>query len=76
IQVAATTTNNQGSVQGLSTEAVRQAEEIAGALEQIAKMSTSIRAVAANASQAEAAVQKATDTVQAGDLAMNRTVEG
>ncbi|MBA2747258.1 MAG: GAF domain-containing protein, partial [Tatlockia sp.] len=76
IQVAATTTNNQGSIQGLSTEAVRQAEEIAGALEQIAKMSTSIRAVAANASQAEAAVQKATDTVQAGDLAMNRTVEG
>jgi methyl-accepting chemotaxis protein len=76
IQVAATTTNNQGSVQGLSTEAIRQTEEIASALEQIAKMSASIRAVAVNASQAEAAVQRATNTVQEGDLAMNRTVDG
>ncbi len=76
IQVAATTTNNQGSVQGLSFEALRQTEEIAGALEQLALMTTSIRAVAANASQAEAAVQRATDTVQEGDAAMNRTVDG
>ncbi len=76
IQVAATTTNNQDSVQGLSTEAIRQTEEIASALKQIEKMSASIRAVAANATQAEAAVQRATTTVQAGDLAMNRTVDG
>ncbi|KJH69953.1 methyl-accepting chemotaxis protein [Aliterella atlantica] len=76
IQVAATTTNNQGSVQGLSTEALRQTEEIASALEQVQQMSESIRAVAANASQAEAAVQQATATVQAGDAAMNRTVDG
>ena len=41
IQVAATTTNNQGSVQGLSTEAMRQTEEIASALKQIQKMSAS-----------------------------------
>ncbi len=74
IQVAATTTNNQDSVQGLSTGAIRQTEEIAAALAQIEKMSTSIRAVAANASQAEVAVQQATATVKAGDLAMNRTV--
>jgi methyl-accepting chemotaxis protein PixJ len=76
IQVAATTTDNQGSVQGLSTEALRQTKEIAGALEQLALMTTSIRAVASNASQAEAAVKRATDTVQEGDSAMNRTVDG
>jgi methyl-accepting chemotaxis protein len=76
IQVAATTTNNQDSVQGLSTEALRQTEEIASALDQIKKMSASIRAVATNASQAEAAVKRATDTVQEGDSAMNRTVDG
>ena len=76
IQVAATTTDNQGSVQGLSFESLRQIEEIASALEQLSLMTTSIRAVAANASQAEAAVQRATDTVQEGDAAMNRTVDG
>ena len=76
IQVAATTTDNQGSIQGLSFEALRQTEEIAGALEQLAVMTSSIRAVAANASQAEAAVQRATTTVQEGDSAMNRTVDG
>lgn len=76
IQVAATTTDNQGSVQGLSTEALRQTQEIAAALEQVQQMSNSIRAVAANASQAEVAVQQATATVQAGDAAMNRTVDG
>ena len=76
IQVAATTTNNQGSVQGLSAEALRQTQEIATALEQVQQMSNSIRAVAANASQAEAAVQQANATVLAGDAAMNRTVDG
>ncbi len=76
IQVAATTTDNQGSVQGLSFESLRQIEEIASALEQLSVMTTSIRAVAANASQAEAAVQRATETVQDGDSAMNRTVDG
>jgi methyl-accepting chemotaxis protein PixJ len=76
IQVAATTTDNQGSVQGLSIESLRQTKEIAGALEQLALMTNSIRVVAANASQAEAAVQRATDTVQEGDSAMNRTVDG
>ena len=38
-------------------------------------MSNSIRTVAANARQAEAAVQQATHTVEAGDAAMNQTVD-
>ena len=75
-QVATTTSSNQGSVQELSAEALRQAEEIAVALDRIQEMSSSIRAVAISAEQAEAAVQQSTQTVKAGDAAMNRTVEG
>lgn len=75
-QVATTTNSSEVSVQTLSAEAVRQAEDIAAALERIEEMSTSIRLVAANAEQAEIAVQQASQTVREGDNAMNRTVEG
>ena len=75
-QVAATTSSSEASVQELSAEALRQAEEITAALEQIQEMTNSIRAVAINAEQAEAAVQQATQTVKEGDAAMNRTVDG
>ncbi|MBV9386882.1 MAG: GAF domain-containing protein [Chroococcidiopsidaceae cyanobacterium CP_BM_ER_R8_30] len=74
--VAATTSNNEASVAELSAETLRQAEEIDMALTQIQQMSDSIRAVAANAKQAEAVVRQANQTVAAGDIAMNRTVEG
>ncbi|MBE9192214.1 cache domain-containing protein [Gloeocapsopsis crepidinum LEGE 06123] len=75
-QVAVTTNYSENSVQALSQEALRQAEEINSALEQLQKMSGSISAVATSAKQAEVAVQKANDTVAAGDAAMNRTVDG
>jgi methyl-accepting chemotaxis protein len=75
-QVAVTTNTNEALVQTLSGEALRQAEEIAVALERIQAMNDSARTVAANAKQAEAAVRQATQTVEAGDAAMNRTVEG
>ncbi|AFZ12185.1 methyl-accepting chemotaxis sensory transducer with GAF sensor [Crinalium epipsammum PCC 9333] len=75
-QVAATTSSNEVAVQELSAEALRQAEEIVGALDRIEEMSISIRAVAKNAEQAEAAVQQATEIVKEGDDAMNRTVDG
>ncbi|MBV9386880.1 MAG: GAF domain-containing protein [Chroococcidiopsidaceae cyanobacterium CP_BM_ER_R8_30] len=75
-QVAATTNSNEASVQVLSTEASRQAEEISLVLAQIQQMSDSIHAVAANAKQAEAVVRQANQTVEAGDVAMNRTVDG
>ncbi len=74
--VAASTSNSEASVQELSAEALRQAQEIAGALAQVQEMSNSIRAVGISAEQAEAAVQQATQTVEEGDDAMNRTVEG
>ncbi|HEY9702681.1 MAG TPA: GAF domain-containing protein, partial [Allocoleopsis sp.] len=75
-QVTATTSNNEVAVQELSTEALRQAEEILAALDQIQQMSNSIRAVTNNAELAEAAVQEATKIVKEGDTAMNRTVDG
>jgi methyl-accepting chemotaxis protein len=75
-QVATTTSSNEASVQALSTEALRQAEEIAVALERAQEMAQSVRLVAANAELAEAAVKQAAQTVQEGDVAMNRTVDG
>jgi methyl-accepting chemotaxis protein PixJ len=75
-QVAETTSNNGQTVQSLSTEALRQAEEIGQALERAQEMAQSVREVAHNAQLAEAAVQEAAQTVEEGDEAMNRTVDG
>ena len=75
-QVTTTTTQDEAAIAELSTEALRQAEEIANALQQIHDMTVSTRSVAASASEAEAAVKQAAQTVEAGDAAMNRTVEG
>ena len=75
-QVADTTNTNEASVQSLSTEALRQTEEITAALDRIELMTESIRAVSTNAQQAEAFVRQASQNVQAGDEAMNRTVAG
>ena len=75
-QVTATTSSNEVSVQGVSADALRQEEEIAAALAQIQEMSNSIWDVANSAEQAEVAVKRATQTVEAGDAAMNLTVNG
>ncbi|MBD1997246.1 methyl-accepting chemotaxis protein [Leptolyngbya sp. FACHB-541] len=72
-RVATTANSNESSVQVLSDEALRQAEEITVALSRIQEMSNSIRRVAANA---EISVQQATQTVKEGDAVMNRTVDG
>jgi methyl-accepting chemotaxis protein PixJ len=75
-QVAETTSTNETSIQSLSTEALRQAEEVSAALNLVREMTEAVQAVAANAEQAEEAVQQAAQTVEEGDSAMNRTVEG
>ncbi|HAG85440.1 MAG TPA: hypothetical protein DCL61_30910, partial [Cyanobacteria bacterium UBA12227] len=56
--------------------ALRQAEEIGAALDRVQEMAQSVRLVATSAEQAELAVRDATQTVQEGDTAMNRTVDG
>ena len=75
-QVAMTTSEKENSIQELSQGAFQQTIEIASALERIKGMNESIKAVSTHAEAAEAAVQEATQTVHAGDIAMNRTVEG
>ncbi|MEW6496851.1 MAG: methyl-accepting chemotaxis protein, partial [Cyanobacteriota bacterium] len=75
-QVAQTTSTSERSVQQLSLEALRQAEEIGSALQQAQEMAQMVRIVSENAQKAEVAVQEAAQTVQEGDAAMNRTVEG
>jgi len=75
-QVTATTSSNEASVQALSAEALHQSEEIAVALSAANEMAQSVQLVANNTQLAEAAVRQAQETVQEGDLAMNRTVEG
>jgi twitching motility protein PilJ len=74
--VAETTTNNEASVQALSAEALRGAEEVATALAKAQEMAELVRLVATNAKQAEIALQQAQETVEEGDAAMNRTVDG
>ena len=76
LQVACTTTNSEHSVSELSQETLRQTEVITATLERIQQMSDSIRAVATSASQAEAVVQQATQTLAMGGTTMNLTVEG
>ncbi|MBD2257757.1 methyl-accepting chemotaxis protein [Pseudanabaena sp. FACHB-2040] len=75
-QVSETTDTNQTSVRSLSDSAAQQAAEILAALERVQDMANSVRLVSTNAEKAEMAVQQAAETVEAGDEAMNRTVQG
>lgn len=75
-QVSGTTDTNQSAIRDLSESAAQQAGEILTALERVQEMAESVRLVATNAEKAEVAVQQAAETVEAGDEAMNRTVEG
>jgi methyl-accepting chemotaxis protein PixJ len=74
-QMAVTTNNSDGFARVLSQRAYQQSEAIAAALNQIQTMTESIQAIANNAEQAEASVRQSTQTVAAGDEAINRTVE-
>lgn len=75
-QVSETTSTNETSVRTLSVAAAQQAEEILAALERTQEMADSVRQIAANAEQADLAMQQAAQTVEEGDEAMNRTVDG
>lgn len=74
-QVAETSTNSDASLVGLTNLAQRQSGELAQALAQVEQMVQSTQLVATNASLVEMAVQQANQTVESGDVAMNRTVE-
>lgn len=75
-QLSNTTHKNESAIRSLSQEAFEQAQDISAALDKLQAMNDSIRAVAANAELAEATVQQAAETVEHGEDAMNRTVDG
>jgi methyl-accepting chemotaxis protein PixJ len=74
-QVAETSVNSSLSLAGLTDLAQQQSREISGSLTEIQQMVDSTQEVVANAESVQAAVQKANQTVDSGDAAMNMTVE-
>jgi methyl-accepting chemotaxis protein PixJ len=75
-QLAQTSQANESSVVGLATQAQQQFQFLSNALEQIQTMVNSTKAVTTNAQKVEEAVQVANQTIQLGDAAINRTVDG
>lgn len=63
-------------VANLATEVIRQTDDINTALEKIQTFAFSARMVLDNAEQAEEAVKQANRSVEEGEVAMNRTVDG
>ncbi len=74
-QVAQTSSNSESSLTGLTNLAQQQSEDITAALGDIQQMVDSTQAVVANAELVQLAVQKANQTVESGDTAMNLTVK-
>jgi len=75
-RVAQTSQASEAAIAGLAQQAQQQFQALEQTLEQIQVMVNSTEAVGASAQQVEEAVQQANQTVQAGDEAMNRTVDG
>lgn len=69
-------TEQSDYVENLAQEVIRQAEDINIALEKIQMLAFSARTVLDNAEQAEEAVKQANRSVEEGEVAMNRTVDG
>ncbi|HAC65344.1 MAG TPA: chemotaxis protein [Cyanothece sp. UBA12306] len=75
-KLSITTDKNDHSIQSLANEALRQVEEIAQATEQLKVMGSSIKMVANNAATTLDAFSEASQTVAAGEMVMNQTVDG
>ncbi|WP_017295779.1 methyl-accepting chemotaxis protein [Geminocystis herdmanii] len=73
-EVSQTTSNNENDVRILRQEIEEQVGSITDVLSTIKQMSRSSNLVAESAEQAEEALQKAQESVEMGDSAMNRTV--
>ena len=75
-KVMETSGSSDASLMELAQASQTQAEEIDRALNQIQEMLSFNQSTAANAHQVESAISQANQTLDAGDKAMNRTVEG
>ncbi|TVP56215.1 MAG: GAF domain-containing protein [Nodularia sp. (in: Bacteria)] len=74
-KVAQTSSTSDASLTGLTNLAQQQSEEITTALKDIQQMVDSTQAVVTNADLVQVALQKANQTVESGDAAMNQTVK-
>jgi methyl-accepting chemotaxis protein PixJ len=75
-EVTKVTSNQKDLISSLATEAMRQAGEINQALERVQNLASSARSVLTNTEQAEEVVKQANRSVEEGEMAMNRTVDG
>jgi methyl-accepting chemotaxis protein PixJ len=75
-QVARTSQNSESAMSALTTQAQQQLTALQRAVSEIKAMVDATTVVAADAAQVEKAAQRTHRTVQQGDAAMNRTVEG
>lgn len=75
-QVSKGSTENEMFARGLSSDALRQAEELAVTLNSVQMMTESIHRVADSAREAEEVAKQATATAQKGGEAVERTVAG
>ena len=73
--VAEATNYSENAIQNLSLGANKQTQEIAAILAKIQAMADSMQTVALNAEQAETIIKQASAKVQAGDVAINQTVD-
>jgi methyl-accepting chemotaxis protein PixJ len=76
LQVTQTSEASESSILSLTQQARLQFESLNQALGEIQAMTETTEAVGESAQQVEVAVQQANHTVQEGDAAMNRTVDG
>ena len=67
---------SEGNINSLAHDALQQAESITHALGQLQRIAESIHGVADNAQSAKKMVQQANQSLEDGDLIMNRTVDG
>ncbi|MEM9805637.1 MAG: methyl-accepting chemotaxis protein, partial [Cyanobacteria bacterium P01_D01_bin.56] len=75
-QVGQTSQLSKKFVGSLNTEAQQQANSLENALSHVQEIMSFTETVVDDAKRVEAAVQQANETVQVGDTAMNRTVDG
>ncbi len=75
-EVGETSHASGGAIAQLTQQTQQELEQITKALQQLASMVSATQSVAQDAQRVETAVQRANETVERGDSAMNLTVEG
>jgi len=75
LQVTETTGSSSTAIKGLSLQSERQLMELQEALDRVQSMIEASTVTTENAQKVEVAIEQANQTVQAGDQAMNNTVD-